>query len=312
MQISVILPTYKRPVYLARALEGLSRQARAADEIVIGIREGDRETTDFLTQARAPHFQTVVVSEPGVLASMSAALERTHGDVVCLLDDDAEPFPDWVERIGRRFAGDPRLGVLGGRDLLQDHPEMRAAESLVRNVGRFTWYGRLYGNHHRGGGAYREVHCVKGCNAAVRGPLLREMGFARGLRGTGAQVNWELALCLDAARRGWRVAYDPGLRVLHHIAPRHGPDQIHRGHFSAEATYDMVWNEHFVIRKYAGTLRRLRHLAWSLLVGSLAAPGIVQYLRLARRRDPNRREIFHQTLRAIRDARLGSLPVGSR
>jgi GT2 family glycosyltransferase len=195
------------------------------------------------------------------------------------------------------------LGIVGGRDLLQDHPELRQNETLLTRVGLFTWYGRILGNHHRGGGTYREVDLVKGCNAAIRGPLLREIGFARLLRGKGAQVHWELALCLDVKNRGFSVAYDPALQVIHHIAPRHDDDQIHRGRFSADGLYDMVWNEHHVVTTRAGAWRRRAHLAWSLLVGSPTALGIVQYLRLCLRKDPHRREKLAVTFRAVKDAR---------
>lgn len=303
MRLSVIIPTFKRREYLVKALRGLAAQQRPADQIVIGVREGDADTMEYLATVTLAH-EIALTSVPGVIASMSAAAARTDGDVVCLLDDDAEPLPDWLQRIEQHFAHEPKLGILGGRDLLQDHPEMRRQESLLERVGLFTWYGRILGNHHRGGGVYRPVDLVKGCNAAVRGPLLREIGFAQELRGKGAQVHWELALCLDVANRGYAVAFDPALQVIHHIAPRHDDDQIHRGKFSAEGLRDMIWNEHYVVVSRAGWLRSQAHLAWSLLVGSLTAPGLVQYLRLVLKKDPHRNERLSTTFRASLDARL--------
>jgi GT2 family glycosyltransferase len=300
MRISVIIPTFRRTEFLAHAMRGLANQKRPADQVVLGIREGDEAT---LEAAKKYPVETAIVTIPGVIASMSAAAARTDGDVVCLLDDDAEPLPDWTTRIEEHFQRDPKLGILGGRDLLQDHPEMRKTEPTTETVGLFTKYGRILGNHHKGAGPFRPVDLVKGCNAAVRGPLLREIGFAQELRGKGAQVHWELALCLDVANRGYTVGYDPALQVIHHIAPRHDNDLIHRGHFSAEGLYDMVWNEHRVVASRAGASRSLAHLAWSTLAGTLTAPGFLQYLRLVAKKDPHRNEKFATTLRAIRDAR---------
>lgn len=300
MHVSVIIPTFRRTEFLAHAMRGLARQTRQADQIVLGVREGDDET---LRAAASYPVETAIVQVPGVIASMSAAAARTDGDIVCLLDDDAEPLPDWIAQIEERFATEPNLGILGGRDLLQDHPEMRKTEPTTETVGVFTKYGRILGNHHKGAGSFRHVDLVKGCNAAVRGPLLREIGFAQDLRGRGAQVHWELALCLDVANRGFAVGYDPSLQVVHHIAPRHDNDLIHRGHFSAEGLYDMVWNEHRVVASRAGKRRSTAHLAWSVLAGSLTAPGFLQYLRLCAQRDPHRTEKLATTLRAIRDAR---------
>jgi len=302
MRISVIIPTFKRVEYLAKALRGLAGQRRKADQIVLGVRAGDAATLEFLASSPLS-LETAPTAEPGVIASMTAAAAKTDGDVVCLLDDDAEPMPDWLEKIEGHFTREPKLGIVGGRDLLQDHPVLRKQEPLLTRVGIFTWYGRILGNHHRGGGTYRQVDLVKGCNAAVRGPLLREISFAQGLRGKGAQVHWELALCLDVKNRGYTVCFDPALQVIHQIAPRHDDDQIHRGHFSADGLYDMVWNEHHVVATRAGSWRSKAHLAWSLLVGSLTAPGIVQYLRLMLSKAPHRKEKLAVTWRALRDAR---------
>ncbi|MBE2203383.1 MAG: glycosyltransferase family 2 protein [Chthoniobacterales bacterium] len=302
MRISVIIPTFKRPDYLAKALRGLAGQLRPADQIVLGVREEDGGTAEFLATS-AYAVTTATARKPGVIASMNAALAKTDGDIVCLLDDDAEPLPDWLQQIEKRFAEDPRLGMLGGRDLLRDHPEMRDREPLTARVGVFTWYGRFLGNHHRGGGGYRRVDTLKGCNAAARGDLLRRIGFERGLRGEGAQVHWEIALCLDVAAAGFSVAYDPALRVIHHIAPRYGVDQSHRGGFSAEGLFDMVWNEHYVVSRRLPAGQRIRHALWAVLVGSLDAPGLVQYARLVLRRDPRRKERFAITRRAIREGR---------
>ena len=305
MKISVIIPTFRRPSYLLTALRALAAQQRLPDQIVLGLRQGDEETEAMLRDrvAEIPSVEIALVEVPGVVASMQAALGRTSGDIVCLLDDDAEPLLDWIGKIAARFSADGRLGMVGGRDLLRDHPEMRAAEPTTGQVGIFTWSGRFLGNHHRGGGSFRRVDTLKGCNAAVRGDLLRRLGFEQGLRGAGAQVHWEIALCLDVAAAGFDVAYDPEIRVIHHIAPRYDLDQGHRGIFSPEGLYDMVWNEHFVVSNRMSPVNSFRHFLHSVVVGCSAAPGAAQFLRLLLRRDPHRNERIAITWKAIRDGR---------
>ena len=305
MAISVIIPTFRRPSYLLTALRALAAQQRLPDQIVLGLRRGDEETAAMLHDraAEIPSVEIAYVEVPGVVASMQAALERTSGDIVCLLDDDAEPLPDWIGKIAARFSDDDRLGMVGGRDLLRDHPEMRASEPTTMRVGIFTWSGRFLGNHHRGGGRFRRVDTLKGCNAAVRGDLLRRIGFEQRLRGEGAQVHWEIALCLDVAAAGFDVAYDPEIRVIHHIAPRYDVDQGHRGVFSPEGLYDMVWNEHFVVSNRMSPANSFRHFLHAVLVGSYSAPGAVQYLRLLLRRDPHRNERIAIAWKAICDGR---------
>lgn len=305
MRVSVLIPTFQRPQFLAKAFRGLDSQERAADQVVLGTRAGDAMTAAFLSGHDRPACNLVVATTPesGVIAAMNAAARLTDGDIVCLLDDDAEPRPDWIARIIERFESDNQLGFIGGRDLLQDHPEMRESEATTANVGIFSWYGRIVGNHHRGHGPARRVDFLKGCNAAIRGRLLRRLGIEARLQGDGAQVHWEMALCLDVARAGYAVAYDPAIRVIHHIAPRFGADQSHRGTFSREGLYDMVWNEHFIIGSRTSARRRLAHLFWAIMVGSPDAPGLLRAFQFLARGDRLLPVRIATTARAIFAAR---------
>ena len=107
MKISVIIPTFRRPSYLLTALRALAAQQRLPDQIVLGLRQGDEETEAMLRDrvAEIPSVEIALVEVPGVVASMQAALGRTSGDIVCLLDDDAEPLLDWIGKIAARYSG---------------------------------------------------------------------------------------------------------------------------------------------------------------------------------------------------------------
>jgi GT2 family glycosyltransferase len=318
MRISVVIPTYQRPDYLIKAFNGLLNQNSKPDQVIVGVRKGDDATIRFLSefqmtpQSKAFEIEIAFVDVPGVIASMNAAIAKTHGDLVCLFDDDAEPLPDWIEKAIHIFGHNAKLGALGGRDLLQDHPEMRREEPTTESVGILTNYGRIIGNHHRGHGPFREVDLLKGCNVAIRGQLLREIGIDTHLLGQGAQVHWELALCLDIKRKGFFVAYDPSLQIIHHIAPRLDEDQIHRGKFSRQGLYDLVYNEHFVIHSRDKGTRRIFHFLWALAVGSLAAPGLVQYLRGKLRREKLMEQKWIVTLRATLKGKKDGLLTSSQ
>ena len=128
-------------------------------------------------------------------------------------------------------------------------------------------------------GPPREVAVVKGVNMAFRAEALRAVGgFDTRLRGTGAQVHWELAVCLAIRRAGWKVVFDPALGVDHFPAARFDEDQ--RGRFNADAQRNMVFNETLVLAEHLGGVRRLAFVVWAFLVGTRGSPGIVQVPRL--------------------------------
>ena len=312
--ISFIIPTLKRPEFLRRCLAAVAAQTVPASEVLIGICGDDVDSPPVLAefQGRLP-VRRVEAKGVGVVGSMNSCLRESEGDWVALLDDDVEIPPNWLETMLEHLGGEARAVGVSGRDLLQDHPEMRRHEKTVLDVGRIAWYGRVSGNHHRGAGGLRRVDVLRGSNNLYRGGFLREVGFETGLRGQGAQVNWELAIALQAKQAGATLWYDPRIEVLHHVAPRLDGDVIHRGRFDAESTEDIAFNETFVVRKHARGLQRMLMLAWQFAVGTRTCPGLCHALFSLLRRDPEVTPKVGRTwagrLAALRRSQPGSRTV---
>jgi GT2 family glycosyltransferase len=274
--ISVLVPSWRRPDALKRCLRALAAQTVAPIEIVVGLRDDDAvgaRCVDGLRNSLGVSLRRVSTPEPGVVASMNAALAACTGDIVALTDDDTEPHRDWLARIDRAF-DDPRVGGVGGRDW---QPNERGDRT---DVGRVQWFGRTIGNHHLGAGPARSVDVLKGANAAFRRRLLTPIGFDTRLAGGGAQMFWELAVCLPIRRAGWLLIYDPAIAVDHHVAVRHDDDQRHRGVFAAAPQREAVYNETLILLEHQSGLSRLAFLLWAFLIGTRIEPGLAQLPRL--------------------------------
>jgi glycosyltransferase involved in cell wall biosynthesis/GT2 family glycosyltransferase len=292
--ISVVVPSVARPAYLERCLRALAAQTLKPFEVVVGLRDDDAATARVLREL-VPSLGVTLRSAPtpatGVVAAMNAALRLCRGELVAITDDDAEPFPDWLERLAACF-DDPHVGGAGGKDL----------QSLERgsrkDVGRVQWFGRVIGQHHLGVGPARRVDFLKGVNACFRRELLCRRGFDVRMAGSGAQVGWELATCLPLRREGWVIVYDPAICVRHHIAPRRAddPDRLHRGEFTARPHADAVHNETLALLEHGTSLSRVVFLFFSLLVGTSGEPGLLQVPRLLLRRQPAVLSRFGATL----------------
>ncbi len=274
-RVSVLVPSYGRPDSLTRCLAALGAQTRAPDEVVVGVRIGDDATAAAAEAARAAGLPVRVAyaAAAGVVASMQAGLEAATGDIVALTDDDARPFPTWIERLLAHFQSAPDVGGVGGRDW-QPYERGNAGR-----VGVVQWFGRVIGNHHLGAGPARDVDVLKGVNCSFRAPLLRAVGFDGRLRGTGAQLYWELGVCLPIRRAGWRLIYDPSVAVDHDVAPRLDADHLHRGIFAESPLVDAVHNETVALLEARHGAARACFLAWAFLVGTGEEPGPVQCAR---------------------------------
>lgn len=280
--VSVVVPSYRRPGELQRCLVALAGQSRRPDEIVVGVRAGDATTVAVVHAAQAAGLPVVLAlaGVAGVVAAMQAALDASTGDIVALTDDDARARPDWIAGMLEHFASAPDIGGVGGRDW---QPLERGN---ARRVGIVQWFGRVIGNHHLGHGPARDVDILKGANCAFRGSLLRAVGFDARLYGTGAQMYWELGVCLPLRRAGWRLVYDPQVAVDHDIAPRHDADTLHRGIFAEAPLRDAVHNETVALLEGRNVVACAVVMAWSFLIGSVEGPGLVQCARRLLNGDP--------------------------
>jgi glycosyltransferase involved in cell wall biosynthesis len=277
MKITVIIPTYRRTRDLARCLEALRQQTRPADEVMVVVRDTDAETWAFLESISLEFLPlcSVEVKLPGVVAAMNIGIDAASGDFIAFTDDDAAPHPDWLERIKTHFLSDERIGGVGGRDWVYRGTQIEDGASEV--VGKLQWFGRVIGNHHIGIGKPREVDILKGVNMCFRKTAIARLHFDERMRGTGAQVHFELEFCLVLRRAGWKLIYDPMTAVDHYRGERFDEDR--RDMFNGLAVTNAVHNETLALLENMLPVQQYIFLLWAILIGHRDARGIFQWLR---------------------------------
>ena len=296
MKISVVIPTYARPEGLVRCLEGLARQTRPPDEIVVVIRRDDETTEGAVADVAAATLQSVPSERPGQVAALNAGVARAGGDIVAITDDDAVPRADWLERVESHFIADSEVGGVGGRDWVHDRAD-NVDDRSNRRVGKVQWIGRVVGNHHIGVGPARDVDILKGANMSYRSRAIAGLAFDERLRGNGAQPGNDLAFSLRVRRAGWRLVYDPRVAVDHYPAPR--PDDPRSGVLPPESVETTVHNQTLALLDYLPRVRRIAFLGWAMLVGTRDSPGGVQALRILAMERRNPMPTVAATLRGI-------------
>lgn len=278
--IAALVPTFRRPKDLERCLNALRAQSHPADEVVIVVRDIDVETRELLDHLKPFDIplEIVSVSVPGQVQAINAGLQRVRSSLVAITDDDAMPHSDWLARIVRAFIERPDVGGVGGRDNVHLGERLIVGEKF--EVGVIPKIGKAIGNHHLGAGQPRFVDMLKGVNGAYRTDAIREIGLDPRLKGTGAQVHWEVGLAFRLRAAGWRLWYDPNILVEHYVAVRHDEDQ--RGTFNPLAVSNAAYNISLLRMERLTPLERLLYLGWSFLVGTIDAPGIAQVVRFIR------------------------------
>jgi cellulose synthase/poly-beta-1,6-N-acetylglucosamine synthase-like glycosyltransferase len=284
MQVSVLVPTYRRSKDLERCLEALKRQTHPADELLVVVRDTDEETHEFLRGFEVGDLplKVVDVGMPGQVAALNAGLAVATGEVIAITDDDAAPHPDWLERIERHFLADDCLGGVGGRDWMYLNGVLQTELPSFNGhnvVGKLRWFGRAIGNHHLGMGDPREVDILKGVNMSYRRQAINNRYFNENLRGKGAQVHNDLDFSLAVKKLGWKIIYDPSVAVDHFLGERFDSDR-RTFSFDRNAMVDAAHNETLIILNYLSNWQRLPFVMWSFFIGSRSSIGILQIVRL--------------------------------
>jgi GT2 family glycosyltransferase len=211
--VSTVVLTRDRPDSLRRCLGSLRANQYRPFEIVVvdnGSEAARREAREWLAgwDAELP-VKYVECPPDGFAALRQRSYDNAAGEFVVSIDDDCEAAADMLERVVERFRAEPDVGMIGGQ---------------LENIGfegaeRFKGRGRLGIN-----GRYEPVEdpaladVFGSANQSVRRRAFDEAGgydpyFSDGMEEA------DLALSLRSA--GWKVVYDPDVRVKHiHLAQR--------------------------------------------------------------------------------------------
>ena len=123
-QISIVIPTQRRPEGLASAVRSTFRQAgvdRAALELVVVDNDAAPSAQGLVEALRAEApFPVIYLHErrPGVATARNAALARARGELIAFLDDDEEAPAGWLAALlaaQARYEADVVFGPVRAR-----------------------------------------------------------------------------------------------------------------------------------------------------------------------------------------------------
>lgn len=195
-------------------------------------------------------------------------LAAARGAITVFLDDDAFPFPEWLQR-GLEYFSLPDVVAVGG-PAVTPHTDPWLAQ-----LGGWVYANRLVSGNYRyryQADRVREVDDFPSCNFFVRTEALRRLNGFR----TDFWPGEDTYLCLELTHTlGQRIVYEPRAMVCHHRRPLFLPHlrqigryALHRGYFA---------------RRFPQTSRRLSYFLPTLFTaGVVAGAGLALLFPLLR------------------------------
>jgi glycosyltransferase involved in cell wall biosynthesis len=212
--VSAVIPVKDGERYLEELLDALAQQGVA--EILV-IDSGSSDRSREIARSAGVELLEIEPSEFGHGATRNLGAQRTSGELICFLTQDATPQPGWLDAYRHAFTLDPRVGAAYGPHLPRTDTSPMIARELDEFFTSFSPDGQPVV---QGAGDPSFLSNVNACYARA---CWEEIGFRE------LPYSEDQAFGADLLAAGWVKVYSPQAGVLH--AHDYGPLEFMRRYF---------------------------------------------------------------------------------
>lgn len=217
--VSVVIPNWNGAKLLPSCLDALRRQTLKEREVIV-VDNGSRDESCRLVAERYPEVRLVpLTANLGLTGGCNAGIRVARGQVIALLNNDAEADAEWLEALVEALERNPQVGSVASKMLLYDQRD------VINSAGDF--YGRdgIPGNRgvwRKDDGSYDQEERVFGaCGgaAAYRRAMLDQIGL---FDEDFFMYCEDVDLAWRAQLAGWPCLYTPKAKVYHRLSATGG------------------------------------------------------------------------------------------
>ena len=212
-RVSVVIPVKDGERYLEELLPALARED--AEEVLV-IDSGSRDRSLEIVRAAGVELLRIDPAEFGHGRTRNLGAERTSGELICFLTQDATPVPGWLGAYREAFDLDERVGAAYGPHLPRENTSPMIARELSEFFTGFAAGGSRADGAGRAGAGGRPVlqrggdpSFLSNVNACYARACWEEVRFRE------VPYSEDQAFGRDMLAAGWAKVYQPGAAVLH-------------------------------------------------------------------------------------------------
>lgn len=239
---SVVIPVKDGERYLQELLDALAREG--VDEVLV-IDSGSRDRSREIARAAGAQLLEIAPGEFGHGRTRNLGAQRTSGELICFLTQDATPCPGWLAAYREAFAAAEQVGAAYGPHLPRPDTSPMIARELTEFFAGFAEEGSPPPGAREEAAAGTQAHAAaRNAAGPAPRPVVQRAGgptFLSNVNACYARACWEevrfrdvsysedQAFGRDMLEAGWTKVYHPGAAVLH--AHDYGMVQFMRRYF---------------------------------------------------------------------------------
>lgn len=241
LTLSIIIPVYNEENYIAKCLDSIAAQTAAPKEVVV-VDNNSNDATVEIAQGY-PFVKILREKRQHQVFAQATGFNAAKGDILGRIDADSILPLDWVEKITKAFAKDPKLvAVTGGADPY-DVP--------LKWLGSAIFHGYIYV-----AGLVAGHRLLWGSNCAIRASGWQKIRNKVMMR-PDIWEDYDMAFCL---RQYGKIGYIPGnlvgvsFRAMHTTFAYHVSYQwrsvrtfYHRTNILRTALFCLQWTTTLII-----------------------------------------------------------------
>lgn len=216
--VSVVIPNWNGARFLGDCLRSLRRQSYPNREVIVV----DGASTDGSAELVAHEFPEVrllaLPENRGFAGNCNAGIRVSRGEIVALLNNDAEADAEWLAELVSGFS-EPWVGACAAKVLLWDR------RNVINSAGDYYRVDGVPGNRgvwEEDRGQYDQPELVfggSGAAVAYRRAMLDDVGL---LDERLFMYCEDVDLAFRAQLLGWRCRYVPTAKVYHRLSATGG------------------------------------------------------------------------------------------
>lgn len=227
-EISVVLATKNRFHDIIKCIESIMDQTLLPDEIVIIDASDTQELNSKIKEFRSEKTKIIYVhTKPGMCYQRNIGIERSHGDIVFILDDDTILEKEFIKEIVNIFEQDKykKIGGVQGdvTNMLNYSGILDAIYIPIHRIISELFFLSTVGN-----GKFRlsgfpacpwgvnrvlKVDYLSGCTSVFRRDVLNEFKFDENLHNmTDVDFSYRIS-------RKYQNVYTPYAKLIHNVSP---------------------------------------------------------------------------------------------